>query len=74
MFLTRSDHLPLWWTPETGQDPGQGQGTSNIIEHMAGLSKYAGPGGWNDPDFLMTGEHSIKSVPLRFLIRFESLP
>lgn len=22
---------------------------------MAGLSKYAGPGSWNDPDFLMTG-------------------
>eukprot|EP01089_Gocevia_fonbrunei_P019293 TRINITY_DN6788_c0_g1_i1.p1 TRINITY_DN6788_c0_g1~~TRINITY_DN6788_c0_g1_i1.p1 ORF type:complete len:305 (-),score=17.32 TRINITY_DN6788_c0_g1_i1:447-1361(-) len=49
------DHLPLWWTPETTQDPGQGQGTSNVIEHMAGLSRYAGPGGWNDPDFLMTG-------------------
>jgi len=22
---------------------------------MASLGKYAGPGGWNDPDFLMTG-------------------
>lgn len=30
-------------------------GTANIIEHMAGLSKWAGPGGWNDPDFLMPG-------------------
>jgi alpha-galactosidase len=49
------DHLPLWWTPATSQDPGQGQGTYNIIEHMAGLSSFAGPGGWNDPDFLMTG-------------------
>eukprot|EP01090_Pellita_catalonica_P015504 TRINITY_DN421_c0_g1_i1.p1 TRINITY_DN421_c0_g1~~TRINITY_DN421_c0_g1_i1.p1 ORF type:complete len:410 (+),score=50.57 TRINITY_DN421_c0_g1_i1:77-1306(+) len=49
------DHLPLWWTPETSQDPGQGQGTSNIIEHLAGKSKYAGPGGWNDPDYLMIG-------------------
>jgi len=49
------DHIPLWWTPPFGQDPGQGQGTSNIIEHMAGLSKYAGPGAWNDPDFLMPG-------------------
>lgn len=47
------DHLPLWWTPATNQDPGQGQGTANIIQHMAGLSKYAGPGGWNDPDFLV---------------------
>jgi alpha-galactosidase len=50
------DHLPLWWTPPLGQDPGQGQGTANVIEHMAGLSSYAAPGGWNDPDFLMTGE------------------
>lgn len=29
--------------------------TSNIIEHNIGLGKYAGPGGWNDLDFLMTG-------------------
>lgn len=50
------DHLPLWWTPETNQDPGQGQGDANIIQHMAGLSPYAAPGGWNDPDFLMIGE------------------
>jgi alpha-galactosidase len=34
----------------------QGQGDANVIEHMAGLSSYAGPGGWNDPDFLMIGE------------------
>jgi len=46
------DHLPLWWTPKTNQDPGQGQGTANIIQHMAGLSSYAGPGGWNDPGSL----------------------
>jgi len=49
------DHIPLWWTPITDQDPGQGQGTSNIIEHMANKSKYAGPGGWNDPDSSMPG-------------------
>jgi len=49
------DHIPLWWTPATTQDPGEGQGTANIIEHFAGLSKYAGPGGWNDADFLMPG-------------------
>jgi len=53
------DHIPLWWTWETDQDPGQGQGTGNIIQHMAGLSSYAGPGGWNDPDFLMTGSTMI---------------
>jgi len=55
MWRVGPDHLPFWWTPVTTQDPGQGQGTSNIIDHMAGLSSYAGPGGWNDPDYLMTG-------------------
>jgi len=49
------DHIPLWWSIPTTQDPGEGQGTANIIEHFAGLSKYAGPGGWNDADFLMPG-------------------
>ncbi|XP_065190875.1 uncharacterized protein LOC135821804 [Sycon ciliatum] len=29
--------------------------TRDIIEHNIGLGKYAGPGGWNDLDFLMTG-------------------
>ena len=56
------DHLPLWWTWPTGQDPGQGQGTANIIQHMAGLSKYAGPGGWNDPDFVRSAEIAFLSV------------
>jgi len=49
------DHIPLWWSPDSGQDPGTAGGTSQIIQHFAGLSKYAGPGGWNDPDFLMPG-------------------
>jgi len=40
------DHLPIWWTKS---------GTGDIIERMAGLSPFAAPGGWNDPDFLMTG-------------------
>jgi len=38
-----------------GQDPGTGGGTSQIIQHQAGISKYSGPGQWNDPDFLMPG-------------------
>ncbi|KJE96390.1 alpha-galactosidase [Capsaspora owczarzaki ATCC 30864] len=45
MWRVHKDHLPLW---------GSEQGTANIIQSMAHLSKYAGPGGWNDPDFLMT--------------------
>jgi hypothetical protein len=31
------DHIPVWWTFPTKQDPGQGHGTSNIIQHMAGM-------------------------------------
>lgn len=32
MWRVGPDHLPLWWTPATSQDPGQGQGTANVIE------------------------------------------
>lgn len=49
------DHIPLWWTPETSQDPGQGQGTANIIQHMAGKGKYVKEYAFNDPDFLEFG-------------------
>jgi alpha-galactosidase len=55
MWRSGPDHLPLWWSPDTGQDPGTAGGTSQIIQHFGGLSKYAGPGQWNDPDFLMPG-------------------
>ncbi len=47
------DHLPFWWLPDDDQ------GTGDIIEMMAGKSPYAGPGGWNDPDFLMTYDLTI---------------
>eukprot|EP01116_Phalansterium_solitarium_P022260 TRINITY_DN7289_c0_g1_i1.p1 TRINITY_DN7289_c0_g1~~TRINITY_DN7289_c0_g1_i1.p1 ORF type:complete len:410 (-),score=-64.28 TRINITY_DN7289_c0_g1_i1:80-1309(-) len=35
--------------------------TSSIIEINAELNRYAGPGGWNDPDFLMTGGQGCAS-------------
>jgi hypothetical protein len=38
-----------------------GWSTQAIIEAFAGLSKYAGPGGWNDADFLMVHSHDIFS-------------
>jgi alpha-galactosidase len=37
--------------------------TASIIEHNVGLSKYAGPGAWNDPDFLMTGGQGCSDDP-----------
>jgi len=55
MWRAGPDHLPLWVAPDTGQDPGTSGGTAEIIQHFAGLSSFAGPGGWNDPDFLMPG-------------------
>eukprot|EP01114_Cavostelium_apophysatum_P019478 TRINITY_DN6295_c0_g1_i1.p1 TRINITY_DN6295_c0_g1~~TRINITY_DN6295_c0_g1_i1.p1 ORF type:complete len:417 (+),score=14.15 TRINITY_DN6295_c0_g1_i1:37-1287(+) len=36
-------------------------GVAEIIEGNAGLSRYAGPGGWNDLDFLMTGGQGCES-------------
>jgi alpha-galactosidase len=30
-------------------------GIINSVDQQTGLEKYAGPGGWNDPDLLMTG-------------------
>jgi len=59
MWRAGPDHIPIWVAPDTGQDPGTAGGTSQIIQHFAGLSSYAGPGGWNDPDFLMPGNYSI---------------
>eukprot|EP01102_Stenamoeba_stenopodia_P001079 TRINITY_DN1094_c0_g2_i1.p1 TRINITY_DN1094_c0_g2~~TRINITY_DN1094_c0_g2_i1.p1 ORF type:complete len:418 (-),score=69.49 TRINITY_DN1094_c0_g2_i1:110-1363(-) len=37
------DHWDSWWS------------TSKIIDLLGNKSSFAGPGGWNDPDFLMTG-------------------
>jgi len=56
MWRVGPDHLPFWWLPD---DP---QGTVDIIANMAGKSKFAGPGGWNDPDFLMTGAITMSYI------------
>jgi len=50
-WRTGGDHHDSW------------DSTGPIIEHNAGLSKYAAPGGWNDLDFLMTGGQGCKSNP-----------
>jgi len=34
--------------------------TSEVIENLSGKAYYAGVGGWNDPDFLMTGGAGCK--------------
>uniref|UniRef100_A0A6B2L6E6 Alpha-galactosidase n=1 Tax=Arcella intermedia TaxID=1963864 RepID=A0A6B2L6E6_9EUKA len=55
LWRSGPDHVPVWWDPYYGQDPGTAGGTSQIIQHFGGLSKFSGPGQWNDPDFLMPG-------------------
>jgi hypothetical protein len=37
-------------------------GIMNTIEKQNGLEKYAGPGGWNDPDLLVTGCTELKHL------------
>jgi len=59
MWRIGPDHLPFWYLPDTQQ------GTGDVIENMAGKGKYAGPGGWNDPDFLMTGALTMTHLQSR---------
>jgi len=45
-----------WRIGEDHHDRWDGEGgTAYQIQRNIGLSKYSGPGGWNDMDFLMTG-------------------
>ena len=56
-----NDHLDCW---DDGPCPravgyhSNGHGTKQAIGYLKGISKYAGPGGWNTPDFLKTGGES----------------
>jgi alpha-galactosidase len=31
----------------------------DILDKQVGLAKYAGPGGWNDPDMLQVGNRNM---------------
>jgi len=53
---------PWLWAPQIangwrigGDHHDNWSSTSSIIETLVGKAQYAGQGGWNDPDFLMTG-------------------
>jgi alpha-galactosidase len=35
---------------------------THILEKQVGLEKYAGPGGWNDPDMLEVGNGGMSTV------------
>jgi len=69
MWRVGPDHLPFWWMPDSTQV----QSTSGIIENMAGKSPYSGPGGWNDPDFLMTGAPTMTHLQSKSEFSFWAL-
>jgi len=59
LWRTTWDIRDTW---ETAQYNNGSAGIMNILDHQVGLAKYAGPGGWNDPDMLVVGLNA-KSGP-----------
>jgi alpha-galactosidase len=58
LWRTTEDILDCWDCTESWG----GAGWVRILDKQAGLEKYAGPGGWNDPDMLQVGNSGL-SVP-----------
>ena len=55
LWRTTTDILPCW---ECTRSWG-GLGWPSILDLQVGLDKYAGPGGWNDPDMLQVGNEGL---------------
>ncbi len=55
LWRTAGDLLPCW---DCKTDWG-GEGISQTLDKQVGLSSYAGPGGWNDPDMLQVGNSGL---------------
>ena len=55
LWRTTTDILPCW---ECTKSWG-GLGWPSILDLQVGLDKYAGPGGWNDPDMLQVGNEGL---------------
>ncbi|QKJ31074.1 glycoside hydrolase family 27 protein [Mucilaginibacter mali] len=43
-----------------------GVGIYNVVDKMAGLAKFSGPGRWNDGDMLVVGLHGLKGPSSAF--------
>jgi alpha-galactosidase len=69
----------LWRTTEDIQDcfdclrDWGGAGWVRILDKQAGLEKYAGPGGWNDPDMLEVGNGGLTLAESRAHFSFWAL-
>jgi alpha-galactosidase len=69
LWRTTDDILPCWvCTTEWG-----GLGWPAILDLQVGLEKYAGPGGWNDPDMLQVGNEGLTVSESRAHFSFWSL-
>jgi alpha-galactosidase len=53
----------LWRT--TGDIQANWASVTNLLDLQVGLEKYAGPGGWNDPDMLEVGNGSMTNGEYR---------
>ncbi len=61
LWRTTDDILPCWQcSTEWG-----GLGWPAILDLQVGLEKYAGPGGWNDPDMLQVGNEGLTEAESR---------
>jgi alpha-galactosidase len=70
IWRATGDHIPFFWLPEGHKI---GWSTVEIIENFKGLSKYSGPGGWNDADFLMTGMFTMSDMQSQVEFSFWAL-
>jgi hypothetical protein len=61
LWRTTGDILPCWDCSESWG----GHGWSRILDMQVGLEKYAGPGGWNDPDMLQVGNPGLSTAENR---------
>lgn len=69
LWRTTGDILPCW---DCSADWG-GHGWTRILDMQVGLEKFAGPGGWNDPDMLQVGNTGLATSENRAHFSFWAL-
>jgi alpha-galactosidase len=69
LWRTTGDILPCWACREEWG----GHGWTEILDMQVGLEKYAGPGGWNDPDMLQVGNQGMTAADNRSHFSFWAL-
>jgi alpha-galactosidase len=69
VWRTTGDILPCFDCNESWG----GHGWVRILDMQVGLEKYAGPGGWNDPDMLQVGNPGLTTAESRAHFSFWAL-